>query len=348
MSKEKFDENNYNPFREAKNAQDKAFETLGLSRTASLEEAKQAFRKLISQYHPDKNPGKEKEVLEKAKEIIKAYQKIEDWKGHDTEKTESEFTSNEEQQSADSFTTYERVTPDEQKQESENIKDKKWYEWYQKNSNDNERRWYAWYQKNSDDNWNDFLNKKETKSKTADGENYERIGDTLHYFGDAGDYLARDMREGIIIADGKVGKWPCNNMTGGTVIITGHVREFGDNAFCSANRGTIIYKGVKLWENGRMPKGLDKGPRKIVEEINLGANKKTKKPRYKMIEDKTVENKETNGSAKIDDNTKIKSILEQIKNKFFKKENKIETKPIPKNTKNELLEKQNKTKGIKS
>ncbi len=46
---------------------------LGVSRNASDTEIKKAYRKLAMQYHPDRNPGKEKWANEKFKEINEAY-----------------------------------------------------------------------------------------------------------------------------------------------------------------------------------------------------------------------------------------------------------------------------------
>ncbi|HUX48267.1 MAG TPA: DnaJ domain-containing protein [Dehalococcoidia bacterium] len=46
---------------------------LGLPRNASDSEIKKAYRKLAMQYHPDRNPGKEKWANEKFKEINEAY-----------------------------------------------------------------------------------------------------------------------------------------------------------------------------------------------------------------------------------------------------------------------------------
>jgi curved DNA-binding protein len=49
------------------------YKILGVSRNASDEEIKKAYRKMAMQYHPDRNAGKEKEATEKFKEINEAY-----------------------------------------------------------------------------------------------------------------------------------------------------------------------------------------------------------------------------------------------------------------------------------
>ncbi|MGH7890367.1 MAG: DnaJ domain-containing protein, partial [Thermodesulfobacteriota bacterium] len=49
------------------------YKTLGVSRNASGEEIKKAYRKLARRYHPDLNSGK-KEAEEKFKEIQEAYE----------------------------------------------------------------------------------------------------------------------------------------------------------------------------------------------------------------------------------------------------------------------------------
>ena len=49
------------------------YEILGVSRDADEETIKKAYRKLAMQYHPDRNPGKEKWANEKFKEINEAF-----------------------------------------------------------------------------------------------------------------------------------------------------------------------------------------------------------------------------------------------------------------------------------
>ena len=48
------------------------YEVLGVSRDASTDDIKRAYRKLALQFHPDKNPG-DKQAEERFKEIAEAY-----------------------------------------------------------------------------------------------------------------------------------------------------------------------------------------------------------------------------------------------------------------------------------
>ena len=54
------------------------YEVLGVSRTASPDEIKTAYRRLAKEYHPDMNPTNRKEAEEKFKELSKAYEVLAD------------------------------------------------------------------------------------------------------------------------------------------------------------------------------------------------------------------------------------------------------------------------------
>ena len=56
---------------------DELYKTLGVSKDASEDEIKKAYRKLARQYHPDRNPG-DKAAEEKFKEVSAAHDVLSD------------------------------------------------------------------------------------------------------------------------------------------------------------------------------------------------------------------------------------------------------------------------------
>eukprot|EP00331_Platyophrya_macrostoma_P002415 CAMPEP_0176415624 /NCGR_PEP_ID=MMETSP0127-20121128/5907_1 /TAXON_ID=938130 /ORGANISM="Platyophrya macrostoma, Strain WH" /LENGTH=184 /DNA_ID=CAMNT_0017795635 /DNA_START=19 /DNA_END=569 /DNA_ORIENTATION=- len=54
------------------------YKVLDVSKTATPEEIKKAYRKLAMKWHPDKNPDNQKEAEEKFKQISQAYETLSD------------------------------------------------------------------------------------------------------------------------------------------------------------------------------------------------------------------------------------------------------------------------------
>jgi len=74
------------------------FERLGIDKGASQKEIKSETRKLLNQYHPDKNPGNEKESTRETVAILEAYKKLtskEDFFDSFYQKTSSDIFSKE-------------------------------------------------------------------------------------------------------------------------------------------------------------------------------------------------------------------------------------------------------------
>lgn len=54
------------------------YEVLGLTKNASLDDIKKAYKKLAIKWHPDKNPNNKDEATEKFREIAEAYEVLTD------------------------------------------------------------------------------------------------------------------------------------------------------------------------------------------------------------------------------------------------------------------------------
>jgi len=54
------------------------YRVLGVSRTATQDDVKKAYRKLVLQHHPDRNPGNQEEAAKKTAEINEAYEVLGD------------------------------------------------------------------------------------------------------------------------------------------------------------------------------------------------------------------------------------------------------------------------------
>ena len=54
------------------------YEVLGVSKNATQDEIKKAYRKLAKKYHPDANPDNKEEAEAKFKEVNEAYENLSD------------------------------------------------------------------------------------------------------------------------------------------------------------------------------------------------------------------------------------------------------------------------------
>ena len=54
------------------------YEVLGVSKNATEDEIKKAYRKLAKKYHPDANPNNKEEAEAKFKEVNEAYENLSD------------------------------------------------------------------------------------------------------------------------------------------------------------------------------------------------------------------------------------------------------------------------------
>ncbi|MFA5831718.1 MAG: hypothetical protein WC878_07895 [Candidatus Paceibacterota bacterium] len=76
-------------------------------------------------------------------------------------------------------------------------------------------------------------------------------GGEIHVEGDAGNETGHSMSSGKIHVKGAAGNWTGLNMFGGTLRVDSDVESFNETAFSSKNKGTIIWKGETIWQDGK-------------------------------------------------------------------------------------------------
>jgi curved DNA-binding protein CbpA len=54
------------------------YEVMGLTKNATLEDIKKAYKKLAIKWHPDKNPNNKEEATQRFREIAEAYEVLAD------------------------------------------------------------------------------------------------------------------------------------------------------------------------------------------------------------------------------------------------------------------------------
>ena len=72
--------------------------------------------------------------------------------------------------------------------------------------------------------------------------------------GNCENFTGRGMKGGEIVVKGNCGSYTGSGMEGGVLILEGEVESFDKFAFSPDNKGTIIWKNTKIWENGNWTK----------------------------------------------------------------------------------------------
>jgi len=92
--------------------------------------------------------------------------------------------------------------------------------------------------------------------EVIDGRGQHKIGNglvagkTICVEGDAGRWSGYYMSGGKIHVKGNTGTWTGYHMADGVLLIDGNVASFDETAFMPKNKGTIIWKGETIWEEG--------------------------------------------------------------------------------------------------
>jgi len=68
--------------------------------------------------------------------------------------------------------------------------------------------------------------------------------------GNCGPKVGQGMEGGEIIVKGDCEDFTGYEMKNGILILEGEVKTFGRSAFSPENKGTVIWKNIKIWENG--------------------------------------------------------------------------------------------------
>jgi len=88
----------------------------------------------------------------------------------------------------------------------------------------------------------------------GDSIGYEMKKGEIIVEGNCGNWIGEYMQGGKIIVERNCRRWTGKNMQGGELNIKGEVKSFDKSAFSSNNKGTIIWKNTKTWENGNWTK----------------------------------------------------------------------------------------------
>ena len=89
------------------------------------------------------------------------------------------------------------------------------------------------------------------KGNAGNGTGDSMSGGEIYVEGDVGNQTGESMSGGEIYAGGDVGNWTGRFMSGGILRIDGDIVSFHDGAFTPNNKGTIIWKGETIWQNGK-------------------------------------------------------------------------------------------------
>ena len=83
---------------------------------------------------------------------------------------------------------------------------------------------------------------------------YRMQGGEIVVEGNCEEGVGDRMEGGEIIVKGNCERYTGDRMKGGVLILEGEVKSFSKSAFSPENKGTIIWKNTKIWENGNWTK----------------------------------------------------------------------------------------------